>query len=227
MAKLRSIVGPIFRSLPQWSRREIRARRLEWLVRHNKFTSDEYEFSRLGDWLVEGDVAIDIGANFGSYTLQMSQLVGTRGRVFAFEPVPQTFAILVRLLAVRGCRNVTPLNLACSDRNSVIHMSIPDDPLTGENLYQSFVADPSKEGVSACCIRLDDIALPVEKLKLVKIDTEGHEALVISGMWNMLCRTRPIIIAEHVPSNASQKIEALGYRRFRHDKSPNAVFLPS
>jgi hypothetical protein len=39
----------------------------------------------------EGDVVLDIGANVGSHTLPLAQLVGHAGKVFAFEPTAWAF----------------------------------------------------------------------------------------------------------------------------------------
>jgi hypothetical protein len=41
-----------------------------------------------------GDVALDIGANFGSHTIPLAQLVGPGGAVYAFEPQRILFQIL-------------------------------------------------------------------------------------------------------------------------------------
>ena len=48
----------------------------------------------LVQFLKEGDVCIDVGANVGFYTLLTSALVGESGRIYAFEPTPRTFHIL-------------------------------------------------------------------------------------------------------------------------------------
>jgi len=50
------------------------------------------EFMRLN--LKSTDTFIDIGANFGLYTLSMARKVGTKGHVWAFEPTSTTAAFL-------------------------------------------------------------------------------------------------------------------------------------
>ena len=41
------------------------------------------------DYLVPGNIAVDIGAHKGAYTYWMSKYVGEKGKVFSFEPQPQ------------------------------------------------------------------------------------------------------------------------------------------
>ncbi len=226
MGVARRTLGPLFRALPLRLRREIRTMRLESIVRRRKFVSDEYEFGRLQEWLSPGDVAIDIGANLGTYTLRMSDLVGAMGRVFAFEPVPQTFATLTRLLAISDCRNVTALNLACSNKNAFASISIPDDAVTGEDLYRATIMEGGPAAISICCVRLDDVALPLDRLRLVKIDTERHETEVLDGMWGIVASKRPILIIENLPAAATDRLISLGYRRTHKAKSPNSVYFP-
>ena len=223
---LRSTLKPIWHRLPIGLRRFVRAARLEYLVRRNVFESEEPEFSRLPEWLRPGDSVVDIGANFGTFTLKMSALVGETGRVFSFEPVPQTFAMLIRALSARNCRNVYPVNLACSNINGSVSMSIPDDPLTGEDLYQASISASGPSLVQVCCARIDDLPLPFGKVRLIKIDAEGHDAEVVDGAWETLCRSMPILIIEHPPDEISDRLAGLGYRKSREADSPNTVFLP-
>ena len=63
-------------------------------IRTNSFYTDEAEFSRLEEWVSEGDWVLGVGANIGHYTMKLSALVGPSGRVIAFEPVPATFELL-------------------------------------------------------------------------------------------------------------------------------------
>jgi FkbM family methyltransferase len=216
----------VLRGLPIRWRRAIRSIRLQYLVRTNQFHSEEPEYRRLSDWLKPGDVAIDVGANFGSFSLRMAQLVGTSGRVFSFEPVPQTFAMLVQALSARGCQNVHPMNLACSSTNSLVTMTVPADRLSGENLYQAAIAGSGPSLVAVACVRIDDLPLPLQGLKFVKIDAEGHDGEVIVGMWETIRRHRPIICVEHPPEEISSRLSSIGYTGNREPGSPNTVFLP-
>ena len=48
--------------------------------------------------LNSGDIAIDVGANYGLYTYNLSKAVGDNGFVYAFEPTPYTFSCLTRII---------------------------------------------------------------------------------------------------------------------------------
>ena len=68
---------------------------------------DPLETQLVQELVRSGDTVIDIGANVGYYTLLFSELVGETGRVIAFEPDPNNFALLERNVLGNGCRNVT------------------------------------------------------------------------------------------------------------------------
>ena len=58
------------------------------LMWRGRTSAEKLAFLALVD---RGDLVIDIGANRGHFTLLFSDIVGARGRVLAFEPVPQTY----------------------------------------------------------------------------------------------------------------------------------------
>jgi FkbM family methyltransferase len=64
--------------------------------------------------IAPGDVVLDIGANIGVFTLCAAKL---GGRVYAYEPVPPTFAVLEQNVQSQGLQNVVQTrNLGLADR---------------------------------------------------------------------------------------------------------------
>src|ERR1700678_1015795 len=69
------------------------------------FFEDELPFVR--QLLQPGQNVIDIGANYGVYTLPMAQKIGATGHVWAFEPASSTAQFLARGIAENGFGHVT------------------------------------------------------------------------------------------------------------------------
>src|SRR5881296_3836076 len=88
-------------------------------IRRQTFETAEPEFKLLSSIVSPGDWVIDVGANIGHYTKQFSELVGSEGRIFALEPVPDTFALLAANASLFKYRNVTLLNVAASESTTV------------------------------------------------------------------------------------------------------------
>jgi tRNA G37 N-methylase Trm5 len=59
-----------------------------------------------------GDVVVDIGAHVGYFTLIAARSVGPEGRVYAFEPDPENYALLVRNIELNGYQNIMPIQKA-------------------------------------------------------------------------------------------------------------------
>ena len=91
---MKSIWKSAAAKLPTRWQRELRRVHFSRQIARGKFRSEEPEYFLLSSLLKKGEWAIDIGANVGHYTARFSELVGPEGRVIAFEPVPETFAIL-------------------------------------------------------------------------------------------------------------------------------------
>jgi hypothetical protein len=67
----------------------------------------EEEIGFLRSFLQPGCRAIDIGANYGIYTLSIAKAVGPTGAVWAFEPASSTAAFLEQGIAANGFQQVT------------------------------------------------------------------------------------------------------------------------
>jgi FkbM family methyltransferase len=159
-------------------------------------------------------VMMDIGANWGHFSLFASSRPGFTGRVHAFEPMPSTYADLVASVqATRMGNIVTTHSIAVADREGTSHMSIPG----GEKSGLASLGDNT--GTPVPLSRLDALDLPAPDL--MKIDVEGHEAGVLRGARQTIGKSRPMIIFESgLSDNLSGALEPFlvleeqGYRFF-------------
>jgi FkbM family methyltransferase len=136
-----------------------------------------------------GMTVIDLGANIGYYTLLASRLVGSEGRVFAFEPDLGAFKHLERNIARNRCSNVTAVNEAVADSMDAVSF-VAAGPERG------FVSDRRDSHVSVDSTSLDAfferIGWPA--VHLIKIDIEGSERRALSGMRELVRRNPTIQI---------------------------------
>ena len=87
----------------------------------------EPEISALLDLLVaDNDGFLDVGANWGWYSLLVASRPGFAGHIHAFEPMPDTFADLAGVVREAGLADrVTCHALALGDRDGAGAMTIP------------------------------------------------------------------------------------------------------
>jgi FkbM family methyltransferase len=189
------------------------------------FATSEPEYEILPQLIKPGDWVIDVGANVGHYTKRFSELVGVRGRVIAFEPVPATFALLAANARLFAHANVTLINAAVSNQSGVVGMSIPRFA-TGLNYYQAHLSSTTDNALTVLSLSIDSLAIS-QRIALVKIDAEGHESLVLDGMQRLLSEHHPLLIVETDSKQVSANLSALGYVQEKLHHSPNVIFKPT
>jgi FkbM family methyltransferase len=131
--------------------------------------------------LKAGDIFLDVGSHYGIYAVLASKIVGPAGRVIAVEPHPESIAVLRANLALNGCSNVEILNAALSDTSGPIAMAYD------ENFATVQCASGPQSNVHTTRGMAGDEALrhcPVPAA--MKIDVEGHEYAVLSGLEQTL-----------------------------------------
>ena len=145
-----------------------------------------------------GDTVFDIGANIGMYSIILSKLVGKEGKVYSFEPDPQTAYFLKKNLKLNGCDNVIVSQIALSDENGKVFLKKPEGAGDAFNFISGDKPNtPSDNSVDA--VKVDDFInlYKIEKLNFVKIDIEGAELLCMKGGTEvMLAKLKPIIVTE-------------------------------
>jgi len=143
-----------------------------------------------------GDTVIDIGANVGVYSKILSGLVGPDGHVYSIEPFPPTFEILCYNVRKSRLDNVEPINVAVSDSQAVVTMSLPYDSSGAETHYRaSIVTDSEKKGktetTNVLATTIDSRFLSTSgTISFIKCDVEGHELACIKGAAKFLAQSQ-------------------------------------
>ncbi|GAC1365307.1 MAG: FkbM family methyltransferase [Actinomycetota bacterium] len=170
------------------------------------------------------DVVFDVGANWGLHTLCLSRLVAGGGRVIAMEPFPLA-AVELEWHALRnGCHNVTILRMAAGASDGTARFRPGGAPSTGALCGDEAPAQASD--FRAEVRTLDSLAreLQLRSLKLVKIDVEGAESMVLAGARALMRELRPYFVVElHTPEQdvaVAQVLTSNGYRISRISGPP-------
>jgi FkbM family methyltransferase len=211
--------------LPRGIQLELRRLYFHYQIAHGTFIPDEAEIRLLKEWLKPGDWSIDVGANIGYYTLEMARCVGTSGRVFAIEPMPETFDLLAGNIRTSDTRNVTLMNIAASSSAAIASMDLPTFEDSGvENFYQARLSDGGSYPV--LCLPLDGIPF-AQRVKLIKVDAEGHDLDVLKGAETLIARDGPVLIVEAaIDSEIAAWLRHHGYTVTAATGSSNVIAIP-
>ena len=182
--------------------------------------------------LEPGMRVVDVGANWGYFTLVTAHLVGGAGHVLALEPDPGLFPLLSANVARNALPHVTCLNVAAAEASGrASFVAAPADQ--GNSGLARFAAARERSDFECPTAGLDELLARhgMDRIDLVKIDVEGAEARVLRGMTGGLRegRYRFVLLECHPPAlhaagtSAAACIAALlayGYRGWQIDHSP-------
>lgn len=169
------------------------------------------EYQALQKLLNIGDAFVDVGANFGTFSLPASRLVGESGRVIAIEPQPRLARMIRESAGLSRARNVEVVECACGEVPGDAQLMVPRDDSGRAGFFPDFSGRPGHEGITVVKRSLDDIAgdWPSGSKVVIKIDVEGSEMDVLDGAADVIRSHRPALMVEHNPWSA----EAAGRER--------------
>ena len=154
-------------------------------------------------YLMPGDTFIDIGANIGYLSAIAAGLVGKRGQVHSFEPVPAYVERLNRLAQLNPQHSIIVNSSAAGDKPESCTIYVTREP--GQNtLVRSYKSEVEIVAtLNVPVVRLDSYidAHRIDRIALIKIDAEGFELPVLRGLAGYFEESgwRPPIICEIAP----------------------------
>ena len=75
------------------------------------------------DYVKKNNTVIDVGANIGTVTLLLANIVGKNGNVYSIEPHPTTHRYLVENIKLNKFENVTTFNIALGEKSMQVNFS--------------------------------------------------------------------------------------------------------
>jgi FkbM family methyltransferase len=191
-------------------------RKVHYLNKLKSFSEkDEVDLSAIKYLIRQGDSAIDVGANYGSFTLFLSRLVGDGGHVYSIEPIPVIFEVLANNVKKLKLHNVNLFDCAISDQGGSAIMEIPKWNSGGENFYRAKVIESTNQDASLRHFpvrikTLDSLLHDISSnIAFIKIDVEGHELQAINGAMHLLHHFKPALLIE-VSGNPDDYVSLAG-----------------
>jgi FkbM family methyltransferase len=147
-------------------------------------------FSQL---IQRGSVVVEVGANIGAHTVDLSRLAGLEGQVYAFEPQRIPFQTLCANLALNSCANVLAKQEALGAEPGAI--VVPElDPKVRSN-FGGLSLVGAATGETVPLKPLDALDLPA--CHFLKADVEGMEVDVVRGGLRTIDMYRPLMYLEN------------------------------
>ncbi|MCU1242653.1 MAG: putative methyltransferase [Candidatus Acidoferrum typicum] len=207
---------------------------------------DVAEFQAVPRLARPGNIAIDVGANVGLYTVLLSRLCGPEGRVWAFEPVPETYWRLRETLALNRCENVFPVQAALCAESGSARMNLFEPQFAEWNSLgrPSMLGSNRKpitphQSIEVPAFNLDRFceAEGIERINFLKVDVEGFELAVFQGAKRLLEQQRvdyicfeisqaPLRGAGVTSREIFAALEAYGYGAYRFEVKTGAFQGP-
>jgi FkbM family methyltransferase len=170
-----------------------------WLGYEPEVTPLFYELSK------KANVVIDIGAHVGFFSI-LAARANPAGKVYAFEPLQRVYERLERNVALNRLTNLQALQAAVGEKEGEQQFYFPDvEAPVSSSLRSDMLLSTLGEGVvrqvTVSVVTLDAFAKreKLERIDLIKMDTERTEHEVLKGAEENLRRDRPDIVCEVWP----------------------------
>ena len=185
------------------------------LRHYGEYNRDEWLL--LEQIVTPGCVAVEVGANYGSHTINIARKAGPGGTVHAIEPQRLVFQGLCASVALNGLANVRCHQVAAGNRSG--SLTVPPLDYSKPNNIGGVALAAQGPGETVALVRLDDL-IQTPALRLIKIDVEGMEQEVVEGARGLIAAHRPFLYVENDRRDRSaaliETIRALGYRMYWH-----------
>ena len=172
------------------------------LVQAKEISIKQVDFFR--QFLSDNDLAIDIGANIGFMSLPISLAMGPKSMTLAFDPNPFVFNVLKEntLLNPEHTR-IIPYHYAITETDDEFYYNSSEASFNNGGIsrrrhsrHGKYELENKVKGIKLEKFLRQNYPDAIEKLKLIKINTEGYDVAIIKSIANLLSSHQPVIFTE-------------------------------
>ncbi len=177
---------------------------------------DEIKFLRR--MLQPGMKVLDIGANYGLYTLSMAKVIGGEGAVWAFEPASKTAAHLRKSIVENGFDNIRLIESGLSNRVGEATFNLASN--SELNSLQTVNGGIGTESIQLTTLDAFVAEMALPNIDFIKLDAEGEESRIIEAAGTILGDMSPLIMfelkhAKKINLPLINQLANLGYKSYR------------
>lgn len=180
---------------------------------------EQEDFDYISSLIKPGDVILDIGANVGLVSISLLKAQPEVGKIYAFEPLPDTFAKMKHNIELNGrLEKIHPVNVGMSDKMGEVVFFLPgaaeaasmqpnmDEFYMQESVDGQYTGVKKMDKVKCKVTTLDEYVAEnnIDRINFIKIDVEGNEKNVLAGGADVLKKHHPIVYCEMLRKHAAR-----------------------
>jgi len=163
-------------------------------------------------FIKEGDLVIDIGANTGDTTVPMGIAAGKTGITLGFDPNPYVYKILKANANLNKERtNIVAYPCAISTEENEFYFISSEASfanggisLTKDSYHGKFIAPEKIKGVNLHQLLSTEYSSKLDDFSFIKIDTEGYDKEIIKSISDLISKYKPVIVAESFGKSSNE-----------------------
>jgi len=164
------------------------------LIENSEYEDDVFDVIKSA-LVSDGGVLLDVGANFGLFTVRAAKIPGVK--VFAFEPSKRELLRLYTNINLNKLSNVSIFPFGLADKDYTAELNVCDESNVGMNSLVNTFTSGVKERIQCVCLdNLFSSKFFQENIRVIKMDVEGFEFNVLQGMNGLLNTYNGPIILE-------------------------------
>lgn len=134
---------------------------------------------------------IDVGGNYGIFTISFSNNVSIGNKVYSFEPIPETVNLLNKTINYNKCKNVILNNYGLGNKNEKLFINYDTINPANSSIIDNIT---NSKKINIEIKKLD--VLNLKNISFIKVDVQSYELEVILGARKTLIENNITLILE-------------------------------